>query len=203
MLKNRREDVLKVLKEVPVECETTPYASSGIRLQKKIALQNMPLFKEGGVEVQDEGSQLLAQIVGAKRGEMVVDFCAGAGGKTLALGVAMRNTGRLYAFDVSDKRLAKMKPRLARSGLSNVHPVQIAHERDARIKVYATCSLLEDENEKIVSGFLEKDDRFVLLPMKKVLEEGKVDLDTGDFLKLLPHRHQTDGFFAAVLERVK
>ena len=133
-LRAKREDVLKVLKEVPVECEPTPYASSGIRLHRKIALQNMPLFKEGNVEVQDEGSQLLAQIVGAKRGEMVVDFCAGAGGKTLALGVAMRNTGRLYAFDVSDRRLAKMKPRLARSGLSNVHPVQIAHERDARIK---------------------------------------------------------------------
>jgi 16S rRNA (cytosine967-C5)-methyltransferase len=75
----------------------------------------------GLVEVQDEGSQLLCSLVGAKRGEMVVDFCAGAGGKTLALGVAMRSTGRLYAFDVSEKRLANLKPRLARSGLSNVH----------------------------------------------------------------------------------
>ncbi|WAV90732.1 RsmB/NOP family class I SAM-dependent RNA methyltransferase [Oxalobacter aliiformigenes] len=262
-LKAKREDVLKVLKEVPVECEPTPYASSGIRLHRKIALQNMPLFREGNVEVQDEGSQLLAQIVGAKRGEMVVDFCAGAGGKTLALGVAMRNTGRLYAFDVSDRRLAKMKPRLARSGLSNVHPVQIAHERDARIKrlaakadrvlvdspcsglgtlrrnpdlkwrqtpetiaemaqkqqailesaarlvrpggrlVYATCSLLDDENEKIVAGFLEKDDRFVLVPMQQVLGEGKIGLEMGDYLKLLPQIHQTDGFFAAVFERVR
>lgn len=78
---------MKVLSEVPVECAPTPFASTGIRLQKKIALQNMPLFRDGGVEVQDEGSQLLAQIVGAKRGEMVVDFCAGAGGKTLALAV--------------------------------------------------------------------------------------------------------------------
>ena len=69
-----------------------------------------------------------------KRGEMVVDFCAGAGGKTLALGAAMRNTGRLYAFDVSGHRLDALKPRLARSGLSNVYPVQIAHERDERIK---------------------------------------------------------------------
>ena len=88
----------------------------------------------GDVEVQDEGSQLLALLTGAKRGEMVVDFCAGAGGKTLALGAAMRNTGRLYAFDISGHRLAALKPRLARSGLSNVYPVQIAHERDERIK---------------------------------------------------------------------
>ena len=84
--------------------------------------------------MQDEGSQLLALLTGAKRGEMVVDFCAGAGGKTLALGAQMRNTGRLYAFDVSGHRLAALKPRLARSGLGNVHPAQIAHERDDRVK---------------------------------------------------------------------
>jgi 16S rRNA (cytosine967-C5)-methyltransferase len=86
------------------------------------------------VEVQDEGSQLLALLTGAGRGEMVVDFCAGAGGKALALGAMMRSTGRLYAFDTSDHRLAALKPRLARSGLSNVHPVRIAHERDDRIR---------------------------------------------------------------------
>jgi 16S rRNA (cytosine967-C5)-methyltransferase len=65
---------------------------------------------------------------------MVVDFCAGAGGKTLALGAQMRNTGRLYAFDISGHRLAALKPRLQRSGLANVHPAQIAHERDDRVK---------------------------------------------------------------------
>ncbi len=100
----------------------------------KPALNQLPLFINGGVEVQDEGSQLLCHLVAPKRGEMVVDFCAGAGGKTLALGAAMRSTGRLYAFDVSEKRLANLKPRLARSGLSNVHPVLIDSERDAKIK---------------------------------------------------------------------
>ena len=84
--------------------------------------------------MQDEGSQLLALLLDAKRGEMVVDFCAGAGGKTLAIGAAMRNTGRLYAFDTSAHRLDALKPRLARSKLSNVHPAAIAHERDDRIK---------------------------------------------------------------------
>ncbi len=221
------------------------------------------MFKDGAIEVQDEGSQILAQIVGAKRGEMVVDFCAGAGGKTLALGAAMRNTGRLYAFDVSEKRLGKLKPRLARSGLSNVHPVQIAHENDAKIKrlagkidrvlvdapcsglgtlrrnpdvkwrqtpqglielnakqaailagaarlvkaggrlVYATCSILDEENEAIVTQFLAAHEDFVLVPMKDVLVEQKIALDMSDYLKLAPHTHQTDGFFAAVLERKK
>jgi 16S rRNA (cytosine967-C5)-methyltransferase len=92
------------------------------------------LYADGWIEVQDEGSQLLALMTGAKRGEMVVDFCAGAGGKTLALGAQMRNTGRLYAFDVSGHRLAALKPRLRAQRPSNVYPVQIAHERDDRIK---------------------------------------------------------------------
>ena len=108
-------------------------AAGRLRVRKARAAQPAA-FCDGAIEVQDEGSQLLALLTGAKRGEMVVDFCAGAGGKTLALGALMRNTGRLYAFDVSEKRLAKLKPRLARTGLSNVHPAQIAHERDERIK---------------------------------------------------------------------
>jgi len=262
-IKATREDVMAALATAPILCEATPYSLLGIRIVKKPALQNLPLFKNGSIEVQDEGSQLLAQIVGAKRGEMVVDFCAGAGGKTLALGAAMRNTGRLYAFDVSEKRLAKLKPRLARSGLSNVHPVQIAHENDTKIKrlagkidrvlvdapcsglgtlrrnpdvkwrqtpqsllelnvkqsailagaarlvkpggrlVYATCSLLDEENEAIVAQFIAAHEEFMLVPMKDVLAEQKIALEMGDYLKLSPHKHQTDGFFAAVLERKK
>lgn len=262
-LKAKREEVIAELAKAPIQCDPTPYAPLGIRILKKPALQNLPLFKDGAIEVQDEGSQLLAQIVGAKRGEMVVDFCAGAGGKTLALGAAMRNTGRLYAFDVSEKRLSKLKPRLARSGLSNVHPVVIAHENDAKVKrlaakidrvlvdapcsglgtlrrnpdmkwrqtpesvtelnakqtsilasaarlvkpggrlVYATCSLLDEENEAIVEQFLATHEDFALVPMKDVLAEQKVPLEMESYLKLAPQVHQTDGFFAAVLERRK
>jgi 16S rRNA (cytosine967-C5)-methyltransferase len=262
-LKASREDVVAELAKAPIECEAMPYAPLGIRLRRKPALQNLPLFKDGAIEVQDEGSQVLSQIVGAKRGEMVADFCAGAGGKTLALGAAMRNTGRLYAFDVSEKRLAKLKPRLARSGLSNVHPVVLAHENDAKVKrlagkidrvlvdapcsglgtlrrnpdvkwrqtpeslselnvkqmsilnaaarlvkqggrlVYATCSLLDEENDAIVEQFLAQQPEFELVPMQEVLAEQKIALDMDKYLKLLPHRHQTDGFFAAVLTRRK
>ena len=260
-LKATREDVIAALKDAPVLCEPTAFAPMGLRVQKKPALQNLPLFKSGAIEVQDEGSQLLSQIVGAKRGEMVTDFCAGAGGKSLALGAMMRNSGRLYAFDISEKRLAKLKPRLARSGLSNVHPVRIAHENDTKIKrlagkmdrvlvdapctglgtlrrnpdikwrqspegvvelqqkqgailasaarmvkpggrlVYATCSLLQEENERVVEQFLAHHPDFALMPMKDVLAEQKIPLEMGDYLILLPHRHQTDGFFAAVLNR--
>lgn len=260
-IKATRDDVVAKLAEAPIAAEPMPYAPLGLRVLKKPSLQNLPLFKDGAIEVQDEGSQVLAQIVGAKRGEMVVDFCAGAGGKTLALGAMMRNTGRLYAFDVSEKRLAKLKPRLARSGLSNVHPVQIAHERDAKVKrlagkidkvlvdapcsglgtlrrnpdvkwrqketaiaemqekqaaildgaarllkgggrlVYATCSLLDEENDQIVEQFLKQHEEFTLVPMHQVLAEQKIALEMGDYLKMLPHKHQTDGFFAAVLER--
>nr|WP_315475568.1 RsmB/NOP family class I SAM-dependent RNA methyltransferase [uncultured Undibacterium sp.] len=262
-LKSNREDVIASLAQAPILAEATPYSALGLRIIKKPSIQNLPLFKDGTIEVQDEGSQVLAQLLGAKRGEMVADFCAGAGGKTLALGAAMRNTGRLYAFDISEKRLAKLKPRLARSGLSNVHPVVIAHERDAKIKrlagkldrvlvdapcsglgtlrrnpdvkwrqslvgvaelnvkqasildsaarlvkgggrlVYATCSILDEENEGIVEQFLATHPDFSLLPVSQVLEEQKIALEMGDYLKLYPHIHNTDGFFAAVFQRNK
>jgi 16S rRNA (cytosine967-C5)-methyltransferase len=129
-----RDEALARLRGEGIAAEATPYSPVGIRVAGKPALQRHGVFTDGWVEVQDEGSQLLALMTGAKRGEMVVDFCAGAGGKTLALGAQMRSTGRLYAFDISGHRLAALKPRLARSGLSNVYPVQIAHERDDRIK---------------------------------------------------------------------
>jgi len=265
--KAKREDVQKALAEGRIEAVPTPYSPWGLRIQGKPALNKLDVFNKGEIEVQDEGSQLLALLTDAKRGEMVVDFCAGAGGKTLALGAAMRNTGRLYAFDTSGHRLAALKPRLARSGLSNVYPVQIAHERDDRIKrlagkidrvlvdapcsglgtlrrnpdlkwrqspqsveelrvkqaaildsaarllkpggrlVYATCSLLEAENEAIAAAFSEAHGReFKLVPVAPLLEKAHVsEADTlvrGDFLRLWPHRHGTDGFFAAVWERL-
>ena len=265
-VKAKREAVIEALAAANIAAEPTPYSPIGIRIQGKPALQKLPLYTGGDVEVQDEGSQLLALLTGAKRGEMVVDFCAGAGGKTLALGAMMRNTGRLYAFDVSGHRLENLKPRLARSGLSNVYATQIAHENDERIKrlrgkidrvlvdapcsglgtlrrnpdlkwrqspkaveelqvkqtailnsaarllkpggrlVYATCSLMPAENEVIANAFSESHPDFVLLDAKEQLEKaGVAQADTlvteAGHLRLWPHRHTTDGFYAAAWER--
>ena len=261
-LKAKRDEVQRALAEAGIEARPTPHSPWGLRIDGKPALNKLPLFTDGHVEVQDEGSQLLALLVDAKRGEMVVDFCAGAGGKTLALGAAMRNTGRLYAFDVSGHRLEHLKPRLARSGLSNVHPAQIAHERDDRVRrlagkidrvlvdapcsglgtlrrnpdlkwrqspqalaelqakqtailasaarllkeggrlVYATCSLLPAENEAVAEAFTAAEGgRFEPAPVRELLQAAHVDgaeaLVSGPYLRLWPHRHHTDGFFAA------
>ncbi|MET0383768.1 MAG: RsmB/NOP family class I SAM-dependent RNA methyltransferase [Burkholderiaceae bacterium] len=134
VLKAGRDRARAQLHDAGIDAVATPYSPWGLRVDGKPGLQKTDVFLRGDVEVQDEGSQLLAAMVAPKRGEMVVDFCAGAGGKTLALGAAMRSTGRLYAFDVNGHRLDKLKPRLARSGLSNVYPAQLANERDDRVK---------------------------------------------------------------------
>ncbi|HEY5675903.1 MAG TPA: RsmB/NOP family class I SAM-dependent RNA methyltransferase, partial [Myxococcales bacterium] len=133
-LKAPREGVLDRLAFDEIAAVPTPYSALGVRLREKPSLNQHPMFLDGAVEVQDEGSQLLGLLVEPRRGEMVVDFCAGAGGKTLQMGAAMNSSGRLYAFDVSDKRLANLTPRLKRSGLSNVHPQRIANENDAKVK---------------------------------------------------------------------
>jgi 16S rRNA (cytosine967-C5)-methyltransferase len=265
-LKAKREDVQAALTEAGFKVAPTPHSPLGLRVQGKPALHTQEVFVRGEVEVQDEGSQLLALLVDAKRGEMVVDFCAGAGGKTLALGAAMRNTGRLYAFDTSGHRLDALKPRMARSGLSNIHPAQIAHERDERVKrlagkidrvlvdapcsglgtlrrnpdlkwrhspkaleemaaqqslilasaarllkpggrlVYATCSLLPIENEAVADAFTAaQSQQFEVLPALAALQSARVQapeaLVTGPYLRLWPHRHQTDGFFAAAWQK--
>lgn len=261
---DKRADVQHELQLAGIKAVDTPFSPWGLRIEGKPALSQLDAFARGAIEVQDEGSQLLSLLLDAKRGEMVVDFCAGAGGKTLAIGAAMRSTGRLYAFDTSGHRLESLKPRLARSKLSNVHPSAIAHERDERVKrlsgkidrvlvdapcsglgtlrrnpdlkwrqspkavqeltekqtsilasaarlvksggrlVYATCSVLPEENEAIAQAFSAAHPNFVPLSAAETLTELKVanaaSLCTTDglYLRLWPHLHATDGFFAAV-----
>jgi 16S rRNA (cytosine967-C5)-methyltransferase len=269
-LGDKRADVKAELAKAAIKSEATPFSPWGLRIEGKPALTKLDAFVRGAIEVQDEGSQLLALLLDAKRGEMVVDFCAGAGGKTLAIGATMRNTGRLYAFDTSAHRLDALKPRLARSKLSNVHPAAIAHERDDRIKrlagkidrvlvdapcsglgtlrrnpdlkwrqsvksveeltvkqtailqsasrlvksggrlVYATCSVLPEENEAIAEAFSAANPDFEPVDAAELLQGLKVEgfeaLCAGGeggrrYLRLWPHRHSTDGFFAAVWNR--
>lgn len=265
-MKAERDDMLadlargNAVRHAPV---ATPYSPWGIRLKGRPALNKWHQFEHGVIEVQDEGSQLLALLVGPKRGEMVIDFCAGAGGKTLLLGALMRSTGRLYAFDVSATRLAKAKPRFARSGLSNVVPVAIDHENDQRVRrlagkaqrvlvdapcsgvgtlrrnpdlkwrqseqslgelvalqarilasasrcvtpggrlVYATCSILREENEAQAERFLAEHPEFELVDAAPILAARTPLQLEGPYLKLRPDVHGTDGFFAAVFERRK
>lgn len=130
----KREQVLEACKHDGIEAQATPYSPCGIRLTGKPAINRHALFLSGQIEVQDEGSQLLGYLLAPKRGEMVVDFCAGAGGKSLLLGALMNSKGRLYAFDVSEKRLSNLKPRFKRSGLSNLHVQRIDNENDLKIK---------------------------------------------------------------------
>ncbi|MBR3482993.1 MAG: RsmB/NOP family class I SAM-dependent RNA methyltransferase [Neisseriaceae bacterium] len=134
ILKNQRDKVLKQLQDEGLSAVATSISPWGIRLQDKIAFNKHPLFLDGTIEIQDEGSQLLSLLSGAKRGLTVVDFCAGAGGKTLAMGALMQNKGRLYAFDISEKRLNNLKPRISRSGLGNVLPQRIDNEHDSKLQ---------------------------------------------------------------------
>ncbi len=131
---SKREEVMDALQQEGIEAQVTPYSPCGIRLVGKPMINRHALFLSGKIEVQDEGSQLLGYLLAPKRGEMVVDFCAGAGGKALLLGALMNSKGRLYAFDVSEKRLSNLTPRFKRSGLSNLHVQRINDENDSKVK---------------------------------------------------------------------
>ena len=107
-LKTRREAVLSRLAGEGIAAQATPYSPWGVRLPHGFPLQRHALFLDGSLEVQDEGSQLVALLLAPRRGEKVVDLCAGAGGKTLALGAQMAGSGRIYALDSNAKRLARL-----------------------------------------------------------------------------------------------
>jgi 16S rRNA (cytosine967-C5)-methyltransferase len=133
-LKAARAQAQQALREDGIAAEPIAGVDTGLRLARREALQRTRAFRDGWVEPQDAGSQQLAAFVAPAPGETVVDFCAGAGGKTLALGALMRNRGTLHAFDTSRQRLARSEPRLARSGLSIVRTQVLGHERDARLQ---------------------------------------------------------------------
>ncbi len=259
-LKSTQEVMLRALNDMGLSAEPTKLAPHGIRLRERLSLARLSGLKTGEIEIQDEGSQLVALLVDAKPGARVVDFCAGAGGKTLAIAAQMHNKGHVIACDINPTRLKRCGERLRRAGLHNVETRLLTSESDPWIKrhkggfdrvlvdapcsgtgtwrrnpdarwrapdlgldalvalqarilasaarlvkpggrvVYATCSVLWEENEAQVAAFLAAHPAFRTVP----LPEAAPDLAhavTGDHLSLTPARHDTDGFFAAVLQR--
>src|SRR6185312_3173484 len=205
---------------------------------------------DGLIEVQDEGSQLLAWLLAPRRGEMIADYCAGAGGKTLALAMLMRGSGRVYAMDISAKRLAALGARAARAGDNDARAKRLAGKlervlvdapcsgfgtlrRNPDLKwrlaadaiaelvqkqrqilaaaarlikpggrlLYATCSILREENDAVADDFQAAHPGFKPLACNELLAGQRIALDTGERLRLAPHLHGTDGFFAAAFER--
>lgn len=250
-----REQAMDSLRKNDIETEETPYSPWGLRCQEKIYLAKTKAFVKGLVEIQDEGSQLIAHQCGAQPGMQVLDYCAGGGGKTLALAAAMQRKGRIVAMDTDEKRLNKGRDRYKKAGVADIIEVRplsenrhkkwlrrqenkfdvvlcdvpcsgtgtwrrnpdmrwnnygpalaelleiqaeilekVAHcvKPGGRL-VYATCSLLPEENEKQIEALLKTHPEFSVKPVDPALGDG--------FMRLTPHRHETDGFFAAVLVR--
>jgi 16S rRNA (cytosine967-C5)-methyltransferase len=109
------------LKAEGVESDRTALSPFGLVLHKRINTQALLSFKDGWFEMQDEGSQLLSLLVHPRPGQVIVDACAGGGGKTLHLAALMENEGELHAIDIDEKRLARMRPRLDRAGVTIAH----------------------------------------------------------------------------------
>ncbi len=259
--------VAQALAESGIESNPSNFAPDGLRLHARKSIKNHPLFLQGAFEVQDEGSQLIALLTQAKREELVVDFCAGAGGKTLAMASMMRGKGRVYALDASASRLEALRPRMERAKLENIYPMAISAADDERVQrligkadcvlvdapcsglgtlrrqpdlkwrrqpeelrrfqllqlailrdaarllkpggrlVYATCSVLREENEEVAALFSSAHPQFAPQSVLDILGKAQVPdaatlatggEDGGLYLRTWPHWHQMDGFFAAV-----
>ena len=263
-LKASCTDAITTLKNDGLAAEPTPYSPLGLRLSARQNLQSTTAFKRGFIEIQDEGSQLIALLVDAKANQKTIDFCAGGGGKTLALAAAMKDGGPLLACDTDKSRLDKLEPRLKRAGVGNVSrhyldgpedpwlrehnlsaqrvlidvpcsgsgtwrrapaskwqltacalqryivlQARILDEASQLVKpggrlVYATCSVLPQENEDQITAFCARNRMFRVVPMGELWTEiiGSTCPSPGDYLSLTPARTQTDGFFCAVLERL-
>jgi 16S rRNA (cytosine967-C5)-methyltransferase len=263
LLKADRKTARRTLTAEGVGADHTPWSPIGLRLRERVPLGSLAAFKEGLVEVQDESSQIAALLADARPGMRVVDFCAGAGGKTLALAAQMGNRGKLVACEVSHRRLERSARRLRRAGVGNVERRALSGERDKWVKrhagsfdrvfvdvpclgtgtwrrnpdakwrsrpedlaelverqqqilrsaarlvrpggrlVYATCSLLREEDEMQADAFLAAEPDFALLPVAQAWGEtiGGVSPAGEKYLRLTPAQHGTDGFFLAIFER--
>lgn len=257
-------DVQHLLELEGIFTEKMPFSPIGLRLKTRVPLSGLKIFQEGLFEIQDEGSQLISLLTGALPGERIMDFCAGAGGKTLALAASMKNKGHIFACDTAPWRLKRAQERLRRAGVHNVathpleshldpwlkrhrekmdrvlidapcsgtgtwrrHPEQrwrlrpedvrrlttLQQEilesaarlvRPGGILVYATCSLFECENQEQIRIFLSHFSDFSLIPVASLWPAScgaPFPCQDPDVLFLTPHRHNTDGFFCAILQK--
>ena len=263
-LKSSVEEVAYAITAANYNAEPTELSPWGLRFDGRVSLTALNAFKRGWFEIQDQGSQLLALLSDVKPGNKVVDFCAGAGGKTLAMAAMMENKGTLYACDVHSKRLEQLALRTKRAGVHNVRSHQLSSEHDKWVKkhreiadvvlldvpctgtgtwrrspdsrwnlkpedldnltalqssiiqsakrlvkpggrlLYATCSLLREENEKVVEQFLADNDDFsprdFALPNDLAAQSERYLLDGHQF-RTLPALSETDGFFVASMTR--
>ncbi len=258
ILKGTRDAARAALAGEGWEATPTLLSPWGLRIDGRRPVTSGPTFQSGLVEIQDEGSQLIAALTDARPGMRVVDWCAGAGGKTLALAATMDNRGQIVACDVSASRLDGAVRRLRRAGVNNVERHLVtpgdkwakrregAFDRvlvdapctgtgtwrrnpDARLRltetdldelkvkqaaildtaqalvrpggrlIYGTCSILAEENEAQVAGFLGRHPAFIPLSLRDAWPDAPM---SGDHLALTPARDNTDGFFAAVMERL-
>jgi 16S rRNA (cytosine967-C5)-methyltransferase len=259
-----RDTLIAQLAEEHVAAHTTTLSPVGLAFETRVNAFGLSAFRDGLFEVMDEGSQLVAELVAPPPGGRVVDACAGAGGKTLALGAALAGKGRVLALDTDGKKLEELRRRARRAGLTNVQATPVGagvgdvakavsgtHDRvlvdapcsglgtlrrnpEARWRlrpaevaafparqlallityapltavggrlIYATCTVDRRENEGVVERFLAERDDFVPVPVKEIWGRERAEkLGDGMTLHLFPHRHDTDGFFAAVLRRVR
>jgi len=261
LLRGTREDAIAALALETIEAKISPLSPWGLRVEGRRPVTTGAAFQSGLVEIQDEGSQLVALIADARPDMRVVDWCAGAGGKTLALAMTMENRGHIVACDVHDKRLEGAVKRLRRAGVHNVerHLIEpgdkwakrraASFDRvlidapctgtgtwrrnpDARMRlrpedlselvekqhmilataaklaklggrvIYATCSILREENEDQIAKFLVENPDFRVLNLPDIWPGPAACPGQGPYLSLTPRLHNTDGFFSAVLERV-
>jgi 16S rRNA (cytosine967-C5)-methyltransferase len=262
-----RDDLVARLGGQGVVARPTSLSPAGAIFETRMNAFGLPAFQEGLFEVMDEGSQLVAEAVAPPPRARVVDACAGAGGKTLALAAQMQGQGRILALDRNGKKLEELRRRARRASLSNVMARHVdarggpdAIPAEARLSawdrvlvdapcsgvgtlrrnpearwrldprtagefpaqqvgllvayaplvavggrlVYATCSLFAAENEGVVQRFLAERSDFALMPLKEIWGgERARQLGDGTFLRLCPHTHGTDGFFAASLRRLR
>ncbi len=133
-LKATKQQVKDALNDAGIGVQNLKYAPNGLRLTRRHPLSGLKAFKDGWFEIQDEGSQITAHLVNPKWGDKLVDFCAGAGGKSLALAALLENTGRIIACDISEKRLERSAVRFKRAGINNTERRHLSSERDKWVK---------------------------------------------------------------------